>query len=107
MLLTCNNSRGYRFPPLPNMTPDSSPGSRAKLETELPNRKSNVLLHDTLGTWKCLSQEGTKGNSVELALTRKSTRFLGTLCFLAEHLISFNSYHSLTVNKVAEKLLVP
>ena len=34
LLLTCNNSRGYGFPPLSNLTPGSSPGNRVKLEIE-------------------------------------------------------------------------
>lgn len=36
LLLTCNNSRGYGLPPLPNMTPGSSPGNGKSGDTTHP-----------------------------------------------------------------------
>ena len=63
LLLTWNNSRGYGFPPLPNLTPGSSPGNRVKLGTEHTKQDEQSAIPwnfwlATWGTWKCLSEEG-------------------------------------------------
>lgn len=84
LLLTCNNSRGYGFPPLPKLTPGSSPGNRVKLETEhnKQDERSTIpwnLQLATWGTWKYLSEE-TKGNVAQWIWQESSRGSL--LCFV-------------------------
>lgn len=95
LLLTCNNSRGYGFPPLPNLTPGSSPGNRIKQEARTYQTGrvicySMKLLVGYFGNME-MSEEEQK-DILELALT-KSTRILVTLCFSAQPLISINICH--------------